>query len=347
MAAVPLLGLAPLGQAPAGSLPSEAEVIQLLWGHVPDFKGFRGVGSVCCSVVWRAETRERRAICLDVAVGGCGGQESPCLLFKVKERWEEAGIPTFDNDCNIITKISSLKAALEKKRKNKLTEEQKQQYIDKLMTTTFNLAPSDWERRIRRETFRMNFTNVERIRIVLDYIGPEATRSVPIPAESTGMRNLRRSLQAGRGQAGGEADEQNNSVDPEDVVQTEGRRQEAGRGERQRQEAEGRRREAAGADSESTGREEESQESGEEQVYAERLKRSKQRAKKRRREDGEDPDDEDEFVWAKVPEDEREEAGRKLLALSQIPGTWVPGSMEIKTVEPLDIIHSDQVGNCW
>ena len=41
MAVVPMLGLLPLGQAPAGSLPSEAEVLRLVWGHVPDFKNHK------------------------------------------------------------------------------------------------------------------------------------------------------------------------------------------------------------------------------------------------------------------------------------------------------------------
>jgi hypothetical protein len=47
MAVVPMLGLLPLGQAPAGSLPSEAKVLRLVWGHVPDFNGFRGIGTRC------------------------------------------------------------------------------------------------------------------------------------------------------------------------------------------------------------------------------------------------------------------------------------------------------------
>ncbi len=40
-----------------------------------------------------ARSEEGRAVCLDVSAGGCGGLESACLLFKIKEWWEEAGNP--------------------------------------------------------------------------------------------------------------------------------------------------------------------------------------------------------------------------------------------------------------
>ena len=81
MAEVPLLGLPPLGRAPPDSLLSEAEVLQLIWGHVASFIGYQGIASSCCTV------QGRRAICLTGAAGSCGGAEMACLLYKIKERW--------------------------------------------------------------------------------------------------------------------------------------------------------------------------------------------------------------------------------------------------------------------
>ena len=46
------LGLLPLSRAPALSLPSEVEVLQMIWGHVnSNFTGFRGIASICCKLV--------------------------------------------------------------------------------------------------------------------------------------------------------------------------------------------------------------------------------------------------------------------------------------------------------
>ena len=75
-ALIPLLGLEPLDQAPIQSLPSEADIIRLIWGHVgSNFKGFRGMTSICCNV------EDRRGICLLgndpgllVVPGGVAGQ---------------------------------------------------------------------------------------------------------------------------------------------------------------------------------------------------------------------------------------------------------------------------------
>lgn len=48
---VPMLGLQPLDQAPLNKLPSEADTIRLMWGHVgSSFRGFQGITSVSCSV---------------------------------------------------------------------------------------------------------------------------------------------------------------------------------------------------------------------------------------------------------------------------------------------------------
>ena len=166
---IPFLNLEPILQAPAGHPVTEAEAIQLIWGAVnSNFRGFRGIPALCCQVVGR------KGICLEQ--GGCQ-RGAPCLLLKVKMCWGNAGFPYFSRDSQIIDKLANLKQTFDKKRRNtKLKEDQKQQYREKLKNTTFNIAPMDWETRILQETFLSGATNRERIRVLKDYIGEEATR---------------------------------------------------------------------------------------------------------------------------------------------------------------------------
>ena len=167
---IPLLALEPLDRAPAGSLPSLAECIQLLWGHVnSNFSGFQGVASACCKIVGR------KAVCLEP--GGCVELGIHCLLFKVKERWVEGGFPTFVMDNDIVRKLKTLKATFDKMKNNpRVKAEEKAKFVNKLQTTTMNLAPLGWERIILREQFLTSSTNRERIRVLQDFIGKTATR---------------------------------------------------------------------------------------------------------------------------------------------------------------------------
>ena len=106
------LGLEPLARAPINSLASQAEVLQILWGHLDgDFSRFRGMGSISCRVV------ERKAICLKGVEGSCGGGETACLLYKIKERWIEAGIPIFDSDASCLRSLTTLKTNFDKKKR--------------------------------------------------------------------------------------------------------------------------------------------------------------------------------------------------------------------------------------
>ena len=167
---IPLLELDPINWAYLGSLPSEAQAIQLLWGHVnSNFVGFQGVASVSCRIV------ARKSICQKP--GGCVEKENPCLLFKVKQPWIDAGFPIHNCDSQIIRKIINLKASFDKKRRNtKLKNEDKVVFVNKLKNTTLNLAPLDWQRVILREQFLTSNTNRERIQVLEDYIGEGATR---------------------------------------------------------------------------------------------------------------------------------------------------------------------------
>ena len=166
------LGLEPLTRAPINSLASQAEVLQILWGHLDgDFSRFRGMASISCRLV------ERKAICLLGINGSCGGEETACFLYKIKQHWVEAGIPIFDSDASCLRSLTTLKINFDKKRRSKkLKPEDKNSFIQKLISTTFCLLPEDWERRIKAELFHTAAFNRERINIVQDYIGVAATR---------------------------------------------------------------------------------------------------------------------------------------------------------------------------
>ena len=278
---IPFLGLEPLEQAPPGRVVSEAEAIQLIWGHVnSNFRGFRGISEVSCKL------SGRKSVCLES--GGCREKGAPCLLYKIKVQWMEAGIPTFDEDRQIITKLSALKSSFDKKKKNtKLSNQNKQIYIDKLKQTTFNLAPVDWEDRIRREKFLSAAANLERIRIVKDYIGKESTRSAEILPESAARKEGRLASARQR-----DSLVQSTSAEPRESTS---------------REVENRISEGSQSEGFAGG---ESQESGEEQADREREKKRRQYAKreqrKRRREEDDDedkdePEDEDDFIYGRIP----------------------------------------------
>ena len=168
------LGLQQLGRAPVKSLPSEGEALQMIWGHVDgNFTRFRGMSSISCRI------EDRKAICLNNVEGSCGGADNACLLYKVKERWTEAGIPIFDFDKDCLRTLTTLKATFDKKRRNKkISGQDKTAFIQKLSSTTLCLLPEDWDRRIKAEVFLTGALNRERINLVRDYIGAAATRYI-------------------------------------------------------------------------------------------------------------------------------------------------------------------------
>ena len=175
MADVPLLEEEALLQVPPLKLASEAVAIRLIWGQVnSDFNGFRGVKDLCCQVKVN-DRKERRGICN--ILGGCMEKGSPCLLLKIKERWIEAGLPIIDNDYKIIEKVAKLNAEFTKKRRyTKLTVIKKEEYVNKLKTTTLNLAPSNYKVRIKADQILSAAQNFDKITLLEDYIGPTATR---------------------------------------------------------------------------------------------------------------------------------------------------------------------------
>ena len=171
---IPLLGLQPLLRAPLLKLPSEADIIRLVWGHVgSNFRGYRGVNSISCTI------KDRRGVCQLGEEGSCSIQNTPCLLFKVKERWLKAGFPMIDSDQKILMKITALKEKFDKKKRTfnqkKMTVEEQVKFSQELANRTFSIAPSDWKQRMLADSFLTSSTNKERIRVMLDYVGDKDT----------------------------------------------------------------------------------------------------------------------------------------------------------------------------
>ena len=184
---IPLLGLEPLQRAPPNKLPSEADVIRLLWGQVAsNFRGFRGITSICCRV------KDRRGVCQLGEQESCGLQNLPCLLFKVKERWLDAGFPVMDSDQQIMFKLTALKEKFDKLKKKfmqkRMKNEEQLNLNQELASTTFSLAPTNGKQRILADRFLTSSTNKERIRVLLDYIGDEVTR--PTRFDNFALRTL-------------------------------------------------------------------------------------------------------------------------------------------------------------
>ena len=251
-----------------------------------------------------------KAICLKEDVGSCGGGVAACLLYKVKERWVESGIPVFDNDSHCLRAVTNLKNSFDKKKRNKkISIEDKTAFIKKLSSTTLCLLPEDWERRIKAEAFLTGGQNRERINAVLDYIGIAATRSAIIEPESEYIKRGRRAWNNEEVQGGeldhnedvgtreeGESEEhmETGELEPGEIVDTENNsQQDKELGHTSQSEG------TVGVDSqESSGVEQERR-------YAKTVRRQRLDKRKRKELDGDDSngDSDSDYVEARVPRD--------------------------------------------
>ena len=137
---------------------------------------------VCCTI--SKETRRGRCSEED----GCFRSNQPCLLAKVKERWEEGRLPLKDRDDHIIDIMTTIKKDFDKMRKKKfLSEEIRQEAINRLKMKTINLAPTDWRRRIMSDRVLGARAKAAKADLLEDYIGLTATRSALVTPESNNV----------------------------------------------------------------------------------------------------------------------------------------------------------------
>ena len=134
---------------------------------------------VCCTI--SRETRRGRCGEED----GCFQEDQPCLLAKVKERWEKGRLPLRDRDDHIIDIMTTVKKDFDKLRKKKFpSEEMRQEAINRLKMKTVNLAPTDWRTRIMSDHVLWARAKADKVNLLEDYIGLTATRSALVTPES-------------------------------------------------------------------------------------------------------------------------------------------------------------------
>ena len=188
MDVIPILDVPGLLRAPPEKLPSKENLFQLVHHHLNyQLVGFQGFSSISCRMVIQ---RDRRiAVCQVLASGldivitlnvqndeGCAARGAPCLLFKVKERWINAGLP-LKEDHNIISLLTKTWKEFTNQRRNmaRMTEEKKVR-LRAGWAVTVNLAPEGWEAIIRSDWHSNAAEHTRKINMLKDYIGRNATR---------------------------------------------------------------------------------------------------------------------------------------------------------------------------
>ena len=89
---VPIFECVSITRAPEGKLPSEADIILLLYNFTLQERKV-GITAMCCPI------RMKQSIC--TSEEGCTSRVDQCLMLKVKERWIQAEMPLQGDDFQI------------------------------------------------------------------------------------------------------------------------------------------------------------------------------------------------------------------------------------------------------
>ena len=136
---VPLLGRPPILELPLNKLASESNLICLMYGMKDsNFKGFRGLVTLCCPIVNGMSQCEGENGCQSLGWQGVLGRK--CLMFAMKEAWRRGNMPLKANDYHIVRTFKEVKRRFDKEMSKKFVKESD---IDKFSKTTVNLAPKD------------------------------------------------------------------------------------------------------------------------------------------------------------------------------------------------------------
>ena len=179
---VPIFECVSITRAPEGKLPSEADLILLIYNFTPQERKV-GITKMCCPI------RTKQSICSSEE--GCKSRGDPCLMLKLKERWSEAEMPLQDDDFNIQRIMKKVKAKFDNRLKNRLTEVKRRSFVEGLQHTTVNLAPRNLEAIIQSDRILSQEQKQNKITIMRDYIGPEASR-MALLLEEAPLERLRR-----------------------------------------------------------------------------------------------------------------------------------------------------------
>ena len=152
---MPVLQLPPFFSLPPRSLPCEADYLCLLHGETPPH----------CKI------KNRKAICHEQ--GGCKDENNPCILFKIKR------------DDSIVRMLDKIKARLAAKKKamssSRLTEQDRLGFCKILTETTIDLAPEDYETKVKGDRALPAARKKKMLDILSDYLGKEGSRYIYLP----------------------------------------------------------------------------------------------------------------------------------------------------------------------
>ena len=180
----PFLGL-PLPNVPPDKPTTKLDLLRALYGYFNgNLKSFT-VAKLSCS----RRSSDNSSRCKDE--DGCSRLDRKCFLYQVhKDKcliifsyfaqvskiWKDAEVP-LKQDRSIIENVVAVKTKYQKilKVKHKLSEDEKQEYIEG-MKTTFNIADNNWRQLVETDTILTAPQKEEKISVILDYIGDSATR---------------------------------------------------------------------------------------------------------------------------------------------------------------------------
>ena len=101
--------------------------------------------------------------------GGCEARGEPCLVFLIKQVWLLARFPTI-KDKEILAKLKKLQLQYHKQSKMKFSDK-----FDQNLNEMFSLAPSNFVDLLMASDMEQQ-EKVNAVRILQDYVGPEASR---------------------------------------------------------------------------------------------------------------------------------------------------------------------------
>lgn len=159
---------------PKHGLPSVVDVLRVISCEREKPKAKKkSVVSFCCSM-----NKDRDSSCL--LENGCYEREDPCLIYKVKKKWKEAGIVTV-SDARIREKLVDINDDYNKvmKSKSKTTpgaEAERAKYqVD--IAKTFDISDPNARQAILDDFERSDEAKIEDLAFLDDYLGDTATRS--------------------------------------------------------------------------------------------------------------------------------------------------------------------------
>ena len=153
----------PVPEVPHGALPSKSILLRRIFSfNNGNMQGFNfsklhcpfdgNFGMVVCR---KAE--------------GCITRREPCLYRTILEPWNPFPII---NDISIISKMQRLKKKYDKICKRKEDDEDFLQELE----TTFNISANNFQEIVSNDSSLSPLERREHVDVLLDYIGPEATR---------------------------------------------------------------------------------------------------------------------------------------------------------------------------